>query len=141
MGWCTVDSCELHSTEHALEQGAEGFVTAQGKHYAGQPSEFVLRNARLTADPGVANVFLGQAWRDDSTVVYLSPQIGAHIGQAGFRERMTGGTGRMATTFFRVYKPMGTATAAKLLTPQEASGYGVREVLAGKDGWDPLAAR
>ena len=132
------DSCELHSTEHTPEQGAQGFLTGQGKHYPGQSSAFVFRDARLTADAGVKNVFLGEPWRDDATVIYLSPQIGAHIGQAGFRERMPGTAARMSTAYFRVYKPLGSATAAKLLRPQEASGYGMREVLAGKDGWDPL---
>lgn len=135
------DDCELHSTEHALVQGAMGFITAQGKHYPGQMSEFVFRNARLTAEPGVNNVYLGQPWRDMSTVVFLSPQIGAHVAAAGFRERMPGGASRMGTAYFRVYKPSGTATTSKVLTPQEAAGYGVKEVLGGKDGWDPMVVK
>ncbi len=135
------DECELHSTEHAAVQGAMGVVTAQGKHYAGEASEFVFRNARLTAEPGVAEVYLGEPLREYATVIFLSPQIGGHVAAAGFRERMPGGAGRMGTAFFRVYRAAGTQVAAKELTPQEAGGYGVREVLGGKDGWDPEAVR
>jgi pectin methylesterase-like acyl-CoA thioesterase len=133
------DGCELHSTEHPVVNGAEGFVTAQGKHYPSQPSEFIFRNARLTADPGVQNVFLGQPWRDFSTVIFLNPQLGPHIGAAGFRERMSGGASRMESAYFRVYKPTGAAISAKNLTPAEASRYTLNDVLRGEDGWDPHA--
>ena len=125
------DSCELHSLEH----GTEGAITAQGKHYPGQASGFVFRDARLTSDAGVKEVYLGQAWRDLASVVFLYPQIGPQIATTGFRER---GAGK---AYFRVFKPVGTATSVKLLTPQEASGYGVRDVLAGKDGWNAVGVR
>ena len=132
------DRCELHSTEHAMEQGAAGFITGQGKHYAAQASAFVFRDARLTADAGLTGVYLGEPWRDLSTVVFLSPQVGPHVAAAGFRERRADGAGRMATSFFRVFRPVGAPLNARALTTQEAAAFGVKEVLSGKDGWDPV---
>jgi polygalacturonase len=133
------ENSELHSLPHRLVDGAEGFVTAQGRHYAGQPSQFVFHTARLTAEPGVTNVFLGQPWRDLSTVIFLNPYLGRQIAPAGFRERLPASTSHMQTATFRIWNPTGpgTPTATPRLTQQEAAGFTIRSVLGGKDGWNP----
>ena len=131
---------ELHSLQHApmpLAGGAQGFLTAQGKHYAGQPSSFVFRNTRLTADAGVSNVYLGQPWRDLATVVFINPQLGPQIAAAGFRERQPAALPRMQTATFRIFNPKGAPTQVHALTPAEAAHYTPREVLGGKDNWAP----
>ena len=133
---------EIRSLPHAplpSAQGAQGFLTAQGKHYPGQASEFVFRNTRLTAEPGVSDVYLGQPWREFATVIFLSPQVGGHIAPAGFRERQPAGLARMQTATFRIFnaKGPGAPTLMRALTAAEAAHYTPREVLAGKDGWVP----
>ena len=138
-GTAYFDDCELHSNDHA----GGGFITAQGKHYAAQNSLFVFRNCRLTADASVTNVALGNPWRDFANVVFLNPQIGSHIASPAWREWQQGTTHRLDTAFFRVYKPTGpgAATTSPQLSVQEASRYMPRDVLNGKDKWNPTSAK
>ena len=138
-GTAYFDECEIHSNDHP----PGGFITAQGKHYAAQSSLFVFRNCRFTADPGVTSVLLGKPWRDFSSVVLLSPQLGPQIDKSGWLEWQPGVTHRMETAFFRVYKPTGAgaSTASLQLTPQELPRYSPASVLAGKDNWNPTGAR
>jgi polygalacturonase len=133
------DDCEIHSTAHA----PAGFVTAQGKHYTAQESLFVFRIPRFTADAGTTNVQLGRPWRDLAEVVMLNPQLGAHIAPSGFGEWKPGTTHRMETAFFRLYAPTGPGapTTTRQLTQQELPRFTLREVLGGKDNWDPLSVR
>ncbi len=128
------DDCELHSIEH--QPG--GVVTGQGKHYPTQDSLFVFRNARLTADPNVAHVFLGRPFRDLASVVFLNPYFGPQIDPKAWREGPPG-SHRADTAFFRITNPTGPGapTLSKQLTAQEAAHYTPREILGGKDGWDP----
>jgi len=134
-GTAYFDDCEIHSTDH--EGG--GFITAQGRHYAGQESVFLFRNCRLTAAPGAANVVLGKPWRDYSSVVFLNSALGSHISAAGWLEWQPGTTHRLETAFFRVYQPTGpgAATASLVLPQQEVGHYSPQVVLAGKDHWSP----
>lgn len=135
-GTAYFDGCEIHST---VWTGA-GFITAQGKHYAGQESQFVFRDCKLTADPGVGRVFLGRPWRDLSTVVFLNAEMGAHLAAAGWREWMPGQTHRLDTAYFRVYGTRGPGAAPaerRQLTGEEAGHYTVKDVLGGKDRWEP----
>ena len=134
-GTAYFDDCEIRSTPYA-----EGFVTAQGKHYPKQESLFVFRQVRLTAEPGVTNVFLGRPWRDDAAVVFLESQLGAHIDAAGFREWHPGETHRLETAFYRTWRMSGPGAKlwAKQLTDAEAAHYSPQEVLGGKDRWNPL---
>ena len=138
-GLAFFDDCEFHSTPHV----PGGFVTAQGKHYQAQESGFVFRIPRFTADAGVTNVALGRPLRDLSEVVMLNPYLGPQIAPAGFAEWKPGSTHRMVTAFYRLYAPTGPGapTTARQLTTQEATKFSLREVLAGKDGWDPLGVR
>jgi pectin methylesterase-like acyl-CoA thioesterase len=135
-GTAYFDDCEIHSTEHP--QG--GYITAQGKHYASQPSLFVFRNARLTADPGVSKVYLGRPWRDYASVIFLSPQLGPHIAEPGWHE-WGPAMHRLDTAFYRIFNPIGPRTQSRMLTPQEALLYTPKVVLAGKDAWDPAPSR
>ena len=141
-GLAYFDDCELHSTDHP-ERIPGGVITGQGKHYATQESGFVFRNARLTADSNAGRIFLGRPFRDLANVVFLNPQFGPLFGpqlsQQPWREGREAGSHRPDSTFFRLYNPTGPGapTQSKQLTPQEASHYTPREVLGGKDNWDP----
>ena len=134
-GTAYFDDCEIRSTPYT-----EGFLTAQGKHYAKQESLFVFRRARLTAEPGVTNVFLGRPWRDFASVVFLESQAGGHIDAAGFREWHPGETHRLETAFYRTWRMSGPGAKGwgKQLTDAEAAHYGPEEVLGGKDRWNPV---
>ena len=133
------DDCEIHSTPHI----PDGFITAQGKHENQQQSLFVFRNCRLTADPGVANVQLGRPMRDLAEVIFLHPQLGPQIASAAWREWEPGVTHRLETAYLRLYEPTGPGapTTSLTLTPREAARYTPREVLAGKDQWNPTQAK
>ena len=121
-----------------------GFVTAQGKHYAEQDSAFVFHNCRLTAEPGVANVWLGRPWRDFASVIFLDTQMGGHIVPAGWREWHPGETKRLETVFFAERGSSGAGAEGaqrdphtKLLSADEAARFERQRFLAGVDGWDP----
>jgi polygalacturonase len=137
------EGCEIHSTPHAI-----GYITAQGKSSAGQDSGFVFQQCRLTAAPGVANVWLGRPWRPYASVVFLSTEMGPQIEAAGWREWHPGETHYMDTVSYAEFQNSGPGAHpterdahTKMLTPAEAAPYGARRFLAGADGWDPRARR
>ncbi|MGC8548794.1 MAG: pectinesterase family protein [Acidobacteriaceae bacterium] len=96
------DHCTIRSTPHS-----EGMITAQSKHFPTQSSAFVFHDCRLTAYPGVKNVYLGRPWRPYATVVYLHTWMGPQIAPAGWREWHPGQTHRLQTAFFAEYDSTG----------------------------------
>jgi len=139
-GNAVFDDCEIHNTEHA----AGGYLTAQGKYISEQQSTFVFNHCRLTAEPGVAHVFLGRPWRPYASVVYLNCVMGAHIDPEGWREWHPGDTHSLDTAFYAEYKSTGSGAnpAARepkshQLTSSEAKQYETSRFLAGADHWNP----
>lgn len=106
------DHCTIHSTPHS-----EGFITAQAKHYPTEDSAFVFHDCRLTADPGVKNVYLGRPWRPYATVVYLHTWMGPQIAPAGWREWHPGQTHSLNTAFFAEYDSAGPGTHPRQREP------------------------
>ncbi len=82
-------------------------------------------------------------YRDLAMVVMLNPQLGPQIAPAGWGEWKPGSTHRLDTAFLRLFAPTGAGapTASRQLNAQDVGRYSLREVLGGKDGWDPLAVR
>ena len=74
------------AAKSAAPRTSGGYITAQGKHYAGEDSGFVFRNCTLAADPGAKNVWLGRPWRPFASVVFIDTAMGAHIAPQGWRE-------------------------------------------------------
>jgi polygalacturonase len=135
------DHCEIHSTPHS-----EGFVTAQGKHETNEDSAYVFSQCRLTADPGVANVYLGRPWRPYATVIFLNTWMGEHIQPAGWREWHPGETHSLDTAFYAEYQSTGPGAHTKerdphtkFLTGAEAGKYTIHSFMSGNDHWDPAA--
>lgn len=135
------EDCEIRSTAHSV-----GYITAQGRTSASQDSAFVFQRCKLTAAPGVANVWLGRPWRPFASVVFLHTEMGAHIESAGWREWHPGETHYMDTVSYAEFENTGPGARPterdshiKKLTPAEAAQYQARKFLAGKDGWDPTA--
>jgi pectin methylesterase-like acyl-CoA thioesterase len=134
------DDCEIHSTLHA----AGGYLTAQGKHLADQPSTFVFNHCHLTAEPGEQHVFLGRPWRDYASVVYLHCVMDGHIEPAGWREWSPGTTHRLETAFYAEYESSGPGANVAVrdphshqLTAAQAKLYDTARFLAGSDHWNP----
>jgi hypothetical protein len=96
----------------------------------------------------VTYVWLGRPWRPLASVVFLSTEMGAHVEPAGWREWHPGETDYMKTVFYAEHDSTGPGAhpaerdpRTKKLTAAEAARYAPRRVLAGKDGWNPIAPR
>ena len=124
------------------------YLTAHGKAQAGEDNGFVFNRCKLTAEPGVANVWLGRPWRPYATVVFLNTEMGAHIETAGWREWHPGETNSIETAYYAEYKSSGRGAHAserdphtRHLTAAQAARYETKAYLAGTDGWNPAATR
>ncbi len=142
-GKTVFDHCEIRSTPHS-----EGFITAQGKSYPAEDSGYVFHACRLTAYPGVDNVYLGRPWRPYASVVYLDTEMGGHIQRAGWREWHPGETHSLDTAFYAEEGSTGPGAQpskrdphSKQLTPDEAEKFLPANFLRGNDGWNPTVAR
>lgn len=135
-GKAVFDGCEIHSTAHK-----GGFITAQAKHYPDEDSGFLFLHCKLTADPGVNDVFLGRPWRPYAHVTFLDTEMGAHINSAGWREWHPGETHSLETVDYEEFGSTGPGAHpdsrdphAHRLTAVEAARESVTDFL---DGWDP----
>jgi polygalacturonase len=141
-GKAIFDRCEIRSTNHSI-----GFITAQGKRYPEQDSGFVFDHCRLTAEPGVTNVWLGRPWRPYATVVFLDTEMGSHIQQPGWREWHPGETTSITTAFYAEHNSSGPGgysgrrdPHARQLNENEAARFEIRRFLAGADRWNPAGS-
>ena len=140
-GKTVFDHCVIRSNQHF-----EGFITAQGKSYAGQDSGFVFHDCRLVATPGVGNVYLGRPWRPYATVVYLNTWMDAHVIPAGWREWHPGETDYLPTATYAEYQSSGPGANLLLREPhsgrlsrQQSEKFEPEYFLRGSDGWNPTA--
>ena len=138
-GKTVFDRCEIHS-----DLLTAGFITAQSKVYPQQDSGYVIYKSRLTADPGVTNVYLGRPWRPFSTVTYIDSEMGGHIQPAGWREWLPGQTHSIDTATYSEYRSTGLGAHpgerephTRFLTAEEAAHYAPDVFLSGDDHWDP----
>ncbi|MGA2327610.1 MAG: pectinesterase family protein [Bryobacteraceae bacterium] len=111
-GKSVFENCEIHSTPHSI-----GFITAQGKRSPEQDSVFVFNHCKLTAEPGVSNVWLGRPWRPYASVVFLNTEMGPHIQPAGWREWHPGETHSIETAFYAEYNSSGPGADPKQRDP------------------------
>lgn len=138
------ENCEIRSIPHI----AGGYLTAQSNTVPNQDGGYVFDHCKVTADAGVANVYLGRPWRDYSTVIYLNTEIGAHIVPAGWSEWKGAPTERLKTATYAEYNSSGPGANpsarepdSKQLTKEEATKYETKAFLAGTDGWDPTKVK
>lgn len=101
-GTAWFENCEIHCTPHP-----GGYITAQGKHYASEDSAFVFDHCRLTAAPGVHDVWLGRPWRPWATVTFANTEMGDHIAAPGWREWHPGETNYLQTVDYSEYRSSG----------------------------------
>ena len=138
------EGCEIRSVVHP----SGGFLTANGRSKADEDSGYVFNHCRLTAEPGVTNIFLGRPWRDYAKVIFMNTEMGAHIVPAGWSEWHKGETDRLKTATYAEYRSTGPGAhpddrepLSKQLTADEAKAYETKAYLAGADGWDPTKVK
>jgi pectin methylesterase-like acyl-CoA thioesterase/lysophospholipase L1-like esterase len=139
-GKTVFDHCEIHSMPLH-----EGFITAQSKVYPQQDSGYVIYRSRLTAEPGVAHVWLGRPWRPFSTVTYIETRMGPHIEPAGWREWLPGQTHSLDTSTYSEFGSSGPGATLKqrdrhtiFPTATQAAQYSPDLFLRGDDNWNPV---
>lgn len=124
-----------------------GYITAQSRLSAAEPTGFVIRNSHLTFAPGATDgkgVALGRPWRPFSRVVYLNTEIDAGLSPLGFIDWNSNTT--MAQSFYAEAGSTGAgaspgtrAAGMKHLTSQQIRSFAPRQFLRGADGWDAEA--
>jgi pectinesterase len=111
-----------------------------------QPYGYVLLDCKLIADTSVKKEFLGRPWRSYAKVVYIRTEMGNHIlpqgwdpwkGDAMFPDKDK-------TAYYAEYESTGPGASSvgrvawsHQLTDKEAKQYTVKNILSGKDNWDP----
>jgi pectinesterase len=130
------DNCEIHALK-------DGYLTAAATPDF-QPFGFVFRACRITGASPEVKTYLGRPWRGYSAVTYVNTEMSENVHPAGWdnwklpeREKTAryaeyGSTGPGANTESRV-------KWARQLTADEAAAITPENVLAGSDGWNPLA--
>ncbi|CAI5992400.1 unnamed protein product [Closterium sp. NIES-64] len=58
-------------------------ITASGRDTNG-PTGIVIRNSKISADPGVTDVYLGRPWKDCARVVYVDTYMPAELNADGW---------------------------------------------------------
>jgi polygalacturonase len=142
-GKTVFDRCEIHS-KPLLNPLLDGFITAQSRIDPRQDSGYLIYKSKLTADPGVANVWLGRPWRPYSAVTYIDTEMGAHIRPAGWREWLPSQTHSIDTAAYSESGSTGPGAHpgerdvhSKQLSAEEAKHYTPEEFLRGSDNWNP----
>lgn len=109
---------------------------------------FVLMDCKLIADSAAKKVFLGRPWRPYAKTVFMNTEMGSQIvpdgwnpwkGDAMFPEKEK-------TAYYAEYQNTGAGAAtksrvawSKQLSKAEAKLYTIKNILGGKDNWQPVA--
>ena len=135
-GWSTAvfNRCHIHSKR-------DGYVTApstdKGKKYG-----YVFYDCKLTAEPEATKVYLSRPWRPYAQAVFIRCELGKHILPVGWNN--WGKKENENTVFYAEYESRGEganpkARAAFSQQLKNLQGYEITTVLAGEDGWGPVA--
>lgn len=137
-GWSTAvfNRCLIHSKR-------DGYVTApstdQGKKYG-----YVFYDCKLTAEPEATKVYLSRPWRPYAQAVFIRCEMGKHILPEGWNN--WGKKENEKTVFYAEYDSRGEGANSKARAAfsrqlKNLKGYGIKTVLAGEDGWNPVENR
>lgn len=137
-GWSTAvfNRCHIHSKR-------DGYVTApstdQGKKYG-----YVFYDCKLTAEPEATKVYLSRPWRPYAQAVFIRCEMGKHILPEGWNN--WGKKENEKTVFYAEYDSRGEGANSKARAAfsrqlKNLKGYGIKTVLAGEDGWNPVENR
>ena len=135
-GWSTAvfNRCHIHSKR-------DGYVTAPSTD-EGQKYGYVFYDCKLTADANVKNVYLSRPWRPFAQAVFIHCDLGKHILPVGWHNWNKKDAEK--TVFYAEYDSYGPganpkARAAFSHQLKDTEGYEIEFVLAGTDGWNPIA--
>lgn len=127
--------CTIHSL-------SKGYLTApstpQDEAYG-----YVFIDCCLTAADGVEKVYLARPWRPYAKSVFIHCEMGGHILPVGWHNWNKKDAEK--TIFFAEYENTGAGAATKKERAKfghqlkNLKGYSIEEILAGEDGWNPLA--
>lgn len=126
---------------------SDSYVTAASTSVQ-QKFGFVFLNCKLIADPSVTKAYLGRPWRPYAKTVFMNCSLGKHILPEGWSawkgDKMF--IDKEKTAFYAEYKNTGEGASPKTrsdwtiqLTDKEAKTYTLKNILGGKDEWNPLA--
>ncbi|HEY4327000.1 MAG TPA: pectinesterase family protein [Mucilaginibacter sp.] len=129
------EKCYIHSKKNS-------HVTAASTS-KDEPFGFVFFDCTLTADTNLHNVSLGRPWQPYASVVYIRCNIGPHIIAGGWNNWKN--QANEQTARYAEYKSTGPGANpdarvkwSRQLTDDEVKVYTLKNILGGKDNWDPL---
>lgn len=132
-------ACFLRCHIHCLR---DGYITAASTPQ-GVAHGFVFLDCRITGAPGV-KTFLGRPWRNYARTVFLRTEMSAVVRPAGWDNWSKPEAEQ--TTFYAEFGSIGDGASAthrvpwaRRISAGDAAKLTPRLVLAGTDGWDPLA--
>jgi pectinesterase len=112
-----------------------------------QPYGFVFLNCKLIADSAADKVYLGRPWRPYAKTVFINTQIDKHILPEGWHAWPGDAMfpAKEKTAFYAEYNSTGPGANAKARVPWakklnagEAKKYTLKNILSGKDDWQPV---
>lgn len=134
-GWSTAvfNRCTIHSL-------GQGYLTAPSTDKE-QKYGYVFYDCKMTAEPGVEGVALSRPWRPYAKAVFIRCDLGGHIAPAGWNN--WGKKSNEETVTYAEYQNTGEGARPEARAPyghqlKDLTGYGIEEVLAGNDGWNPV---
>ena len=134
-GWSTAvfNRCTIHSL-------GQGYLTAPSTDKE-QKYGYVFYDCKMTAEPGVEGVALSRPWRPYAKAVFIRCDLGGHIAPSGWNN--WGKKSNEETVTYAEYQNTGEGARPEARAPyghqlKDLTGYGIEEVLAGNDGWNPV---
>lgn len=132
------DRCELYARHNPTVM-----LTAQSRHFPAEDSGYYFLHCTIAGDSNDDRVVLGRPWRDYSTVVFYDTYVKQHLDASGWSDW----DGRLKTSTYREYKSHGPGVNGghrivryPALSHKEKESLTPDRLLAGADGWDPVAA-
>jgi pectinesterase len=119
------DRCRIHGVAYGSVM-----YTAQSRRSATDDSAYVFDRCTFTADPAVAEVSLGRAWRPYARVILIDAKLDASIIPEGWREWTPGKTSTLPTAWYAEYRSTGRGASpatrepySRQLTSQEVAPW------------------
>lgn len=134
-GWATAvfNRCHIHSL-------GKGYITAPSTDQH-QAYGYAFYDCQLTADEGTENVYLSRPWRPYAKAVFIRCHLGKHIAPEGWNNWRNPANEK--TVFYAEYQNTGEGAnpgqrASYAHQLKNLEGYEMENILAGKDGWNPV---
>lgn len=128
------ERCTIYSKRDSYITAAS---TSQNVKYG-----YVFKNCKLTAAPGVTQVYLGRPWRPYAATVFMNCELGKHILPVGWHNWKNPENEK--TSRYAEYMNTGEGGAAqgrvawsKQLTKKEAAEYSMGNIFKTADNWQP----